>query len=805
MHPDRRDANREKMTDDSEKPDPVEDDRHSNPEEDELPEFDDDAIVNAIKFPTVKASLTRWVIAVVVIALIVYAARTFFGPGGFAVREQATTDEGQVYSTGDVVSSPTDANELLRVNIDEERYVDLSPGASIRLDSPERNEDSRITLLNGRILYTGPFTGRRATITTILGDIGTPGGRLFAELWGRTGEQRLRVGMLHGNADFVTTDGDILPLVVGKGAFAGDDLEPGYVVPPLYEFPNLDPRLDRWVYTSLTQSEDPTITDVIESVGHQAGLRVTFPEWLSLANFSIKESVSRWGLHRAGEVLEGLGMQWGFGFGIRDDELLIIPLDEGEHTATIGEWALVNWVHPDALFWPDRFRIAGNETVAKRLQTVAALSASPLERRVGALAMLIGYNRMDPATRDDDFIDFEINLAFDLNQPYFLRRLAFEDLYNNPLVTPEEIVPKLEIAGIDVARDYMRMRVWMPPAWGDQGVWGVYEDSLTAKLDADASKAGLLYSGFVHNSLEYKDASQYASAALTSTDPGVAIEAAHFLRDIAVYTPASANPDIIGNTMKSIFDAKRSDVMILGLDGLRHLSSRLTADSTLLWLIDPYVTEKNAHIASYAAAALGSLLQYHPFDDVERWNGFIDERDIEIADPDSEQSISTLRLLGMVVDLDIEPCLTDESFIVALQTRLSAVTGPQDRLLALRYLRSQVTALHSTEGLGWIQGDTVDYINQILSETDPNFLLEAILTLDLHKGGYPANGGEDVEALRSVLDKFFISLAEHSDPRLRLVALEYIRDNRPDGYGEVIARLADDEYPLIASTASGIE
>jgi hypothetical protein len=771
---------------------------------DKPPVKDDMRVVTeAVQFPVLRANPIRWIIALIVVAGVIAGLRFIQGTARFTPGKAVSTDEGLSYTAGDIVSQPFEAEGALKLNLDDERYIELSPGASVRLESTSRGESAHLTLKSGRVRYTGPPMVQKVLVDTSVADVGISGGRAFIELWGGEGNERLRVGVLNGSASITAGKNRALSLGEGDAVFVGQDLQPQYLVTPLNEWPGIDPRLDKWVFPMLTRKENPTVAEFIEDIGNQVGLRVLIPNGAQFANLSAGDISSYGKVRRACALLDELALQWGFEMGLDGDVLMITPLDEPHHLAAIGEWVLFTQAKPANLFWPKLFSEGIVSGAQYRFDNIALLSAAPYEQRLGALAILIANRLKGGGEYTAKLVDAELAIAFDVSQPYILRRLAFEDLYANPDIMPEKIVPQLEVAKVETAREYFRLRVWGPPAWGDPGVWSVYEGALAEKSKDDESKVGFLYQGMYAGELDYRTVAECMGQIWPSTDINAAREVTRYFYDLSIDTPKGVDPVFISVGLKSVFNTGRANMLLLAFDALRTLSKRLEPDNAILWLIDPYTTDANMELSQYAAAAMGTFLMDHPFSDQRRQADSIKKWIVEISDPISKQGYSSLFLLGLIKGLDTEPCFVDEGLLKAVETRLGKIPSDSpERLGLLRLIRVQRQALEGSGGLAWAYGIAASKIIEILSDKDAGIVLEAILSLGLDEPS-SSNPSSEPEGLRAALDDAFISLAGHQDPRLRWLSLNYLLLNKPQNGGAALEKLAGDEYPAIAKKAKG--
>jgi len=771
---------------------------------DEPPEETDAGVVpEAVHFPALHANPVRWIIALIVVVAIIAGLRNILGSGGFTPEKAASTAEGTSFAVGDIVSQPLEATGPLQVFLDDERYIELSPGASIRLESPSRSESAHFTLTNGRMRYSGPLLVRKVFVNTSVADVGISGGYVFVEVWGGEGNRGLRVGVLSGSASLVVGKGGALSLSEGDAAFVKPGLPPQYLVTPVNNWPGIDPRLDTWVFPILTRKENPTVADFIEDIANQVGLRAMIPYGTQFANLPAGDITYYGDVRRACELLDELALQWGFEIGLDGDILIISPLDEPRHLTAIGEWVLFTQAKPSMLLWPRIFAEGIASGTQYRFDDIALLAAAPYEQRLGAMAMLIANRLKGGGEYAAETVDTELAIAFDASQPNILRRLAFEDLYKNPNIEPEKIVPQLKVAELATARDYFRLRAWDPPAWGNPRVWSTYEGGLAEKSKDDETRTAVLYQGLFAGELDYQTVSgcidQMWLTASISTDR----EVIRYFYDLANNTPQGIDPLFITIGLKSTFDTGRSDLMLLAFDGIRTLSKRLGSDDSVLWLIDPYTTDEDKELSRYAAAAMGTLLKDHPFQDQERQEDSVKRWADEISYPNYKQGPSSLSLLGLVKGLDTEPCFVDPVMTGAVETRLGKIPADSpERLMLLRLIRAQRQALEGSNGLAWAYGIASTKISELLSDKAPELVVEGILSLGLDAPAADGTASEP-EGLRAVLDDAFISFAGHQDPRLRWLSVNYILLNKPQNSREALEKLAGDEFIAIARKAKG--
>jgi hypothetical protein len=237
--------------------------------------------------------------------------------------------------------------------------------------------------------------------------------------------------------------------------------------------------------------------------------------------------------------------------------------------------------------------------------------------------------------------------------------------------------------------------------------------------------------------------------------------------------------------------------MILGLDGLHSLAGQIDRDTQLMLLLHPLTSSVTSAVTRQAAFTMGKYMELYPRpEDEKSINVWISN----IKDPLSEGGRITLWALALDDGYETIPGLVRQDLANAVAVRLGKITAPEERLWMLRILRTQRAELEGATGLGWVRGPAVDALKDLLKSKDPSYLVDAILSLGLTD---PAPGQPNAEPaeMRAMVDEKFISLASHTDPRLRLLAARYLANNNPPGRNEALSALAGDEYPAIAKEA----
>jgi hypothetical protein len=709
-----------------------------------------------------------------------------------------TSDEGKTYSTGALVTQPFDALKPIRLEFPDGGPVELFPGGILKVGKPRSNESGRFILDEGRLVVDMRTPGLRLAIEAHGAEIGTTGGRLFMELYGSDMDYRLRVGMFDGSADMTTYEGEATGLSAGEAVYLNAGMNISPLMPPSNDWPARCPRLNRWVFPGLTIERQPSVAQLIKSACKQAGLRMSLAEESPFADLPVPDDLLGAGAVRVTDILDDLALRCGFGYGIHNDEVLISPLTEHEHIAAVGEKVIFSHPEKPDIAFPMVFPHDEPVAFQQRLASLASLSAAPIEDRIGALAVLVAGRRELGGTFVNKTVDLEWDIAFDMTQPQVLRRFAFEDLYANADVPPELIVPLLEKAGLESARDYFRLRAWGPPAWADGETAAKMDEMFNTIIESSADKVGTLFSEIALGSVEYAQLARHLEEAFFAMEPELRVDMAHHFYNLARRTPGHVDPAFINVALKRVFTMGGDYAKLLAIDGAIQIAGRIERDYQLLLLIGNHILTPDSPITAPAAEAMGVLMGLNLQSEDEKW---VDERAGELKDPDGEMGPLALYILGALDGLKTHPGLGHQKLLSALEARLGLVSEPDERLRMLRLLRAHRIGLVGAEGLGWAVGPAADALADMLATVDSNYLVEAILSLGLTEPAPPSLAFEP-GGLRREVDKAFISFAAHSDARLRLLAAEYFQGNRPAGRDEALKSLADDEYPAIADAAS---
>lgn len=761
-------------------------------------ELDDDAIVEQIEIPPIRPSVTRLIITLVIVVAIILAFR-FIRDSGSKDGGRLTSGDGMAYSIGDVISQPFDAVSSMRVEVMGAGTIELFPGASLRVERRKASEGKRFTLLGGRIIMDMPKPDLRVVIAAKQAEVSTNGARLFMELWEEYEDYRLRVGALEGKAAVVTENGEMLAISAGDGIYmsAGAQIHP--VTPPVTDWPGKVPRLDNRVFPCLNQQDKPSVAALIRSICRQAGMKDNLPDNHPLERIPAPDDLLKEDAVTAGELLDLLGIRYGFRYGVHKNELKVTFLDAQEHLAAIGEWAIFSSPDISTLGWPESVTGDTFGDTPMNLVGIVRLTDAPLEARVGALVTLMAGRSII----GDEYIgmtyDAEFGVAFETLSPMILMQMAFEDLYMRRDTPVERIVPLLERGNLYTARNYFRHRVWGLPPWADEGTLLKAEASLKGVIYSDDDNAGKLYVALAEGASDTKEMLVWFKKIFFSDDVQLGVEATRHLYRIAIDAPDDVNLKFMSNALKNVLTVGSDGSMILALDGLRALAGRIGRDGHLMILVDRTPTTTTSALTRHAAFTMGLLLKLHfEPEDEQRVSKII----ARLEDTKSDKGKVILWVLGIGDGVKTSTGLVRSDIVNALAVRIGKISEPGERLWMLRLLRVQRAELEGTVGLGWVRGPAADALTDVLSSKDASYLVEAILSLGLTDPA-PVEPPGEPGAMRTMVGKKFVAFASHTDPRLRFLAARYLTNNKPPEGNDALTVLAGDEYPAIAKEAWG--
>jgi len=759
--------------------------------------LDDGAIVERIEMPRANPDIGRMVITLIIIVALIMAFRLLQGPGGKFEGQIVATGGGNTYAAGDVIAIPFDEPASLNIDVSGAGMVEIFPGTSLRLDEAEESESCRLTLIEGKVVLNMTVPNLKVVVEAANNEVNTIGARYFVELWEGNENYRVLVGVYEGKAGIVTERGKLLGLSAGDAVYFGKDLTIHPIVPSITDWPGKVGRLDGWVFPCLYRQEPPSLASLIGSICRQAGVKSNFPDTHPSMNIQVPtEHLGREAV-RAGEILDKLARAYGFSYGVQDNELQISLLDNARHLALIGEWAIFSQPGPHEIGWPQDASGTALGADPGNLAEIATRRDAPVESRIGALLMLQAGREFGGDEYIEPTFDSEINIAFDPLSPMGLKRIAFDDLYGGDDAPAEKIVPLLKKGDVLIARNYFMCRLWGPPAWMDTGDLNEIDEYLRGVSYSAEDDAGRFYIGLVEGIENTVEMLKWFEGVYFSGDDRLGMEVVHQLQDIAYANIDTVDPLFVGKALKRVMSLGSDSGIIVALDGIRAMGGRDERDVKLLMLIDNLATTPSSQVTSYAAYTIGYLMRmFHEPEDEK----LVDEMIPKIRDPLSEDGAVTLWVLGIADGLDTKPGLVTAELIEALDERVGLVIHPEDQLWLLRLLRVQRIELEGAAGLSWVRGEAVQVFGQLLALKDPNYLERVVLTLGLTEQA-PSGAGAEPADIRGKVDQAFLGFAVHTDPKLRLLSVRYLANNKPMGREEALAVLADDEYVVIAEEA----
>ncbi len=761
-------------------------------------ELDDAAIVDAVKLPAMPLSFARWFFALIVIAVIIVVYR--YASGAISAQPRLVTMGGRGYAAGDVITVPFDAVAPVTLKIADGQTIEVQPGARIVVQTPRELEQAAFRLERGKVILDMFALQKRVVIRAYRDEVGTVEGRLFVEMYGPEDDSRLRAGVYEGAGVIVTYEGEALAIREGNAVSLDSNKYVFPIVPPVNDWSAKDAHLEGYVFPGLARQAHPSVNSHIEDLCRQVGLSASLPDDDRLLGIAVPNELLGMEPVRLCDILDELARRCGFSYGIDDDELYVSLLDESGQFACIGDWVIFSRPDLRSFRWPDSIPTDDPPGMQKRLANLAMLSAAPLEKRVGALAVMIAGKREFGDAYVDAVYDFEAGMAFNADYPEFIRRIAFEDIYYADELPADVILPRLDDPGLAAAREFYRFLAWGNPPWADDDTLHELESKFAAVIDSNDDAAGRLYRDFATGGASVTKLPAMMEPLTSGTDYALQLEVARHLDALARRCPPGVDSEALKLALKLVFASEWDVTSLLALDGFGALADVIERDYALLVHIGGRVGDINDPITVYGAPVMARIMGNNLLPEDEQW---IDQRIAELTDPDAPTGEVILLMLGVCDGLETIPVLTGRDMIDALESRLGFITERVETLQVLRILRMQRGQVDGATGIAWAEGIAGERLTEVLASKDPGYLVEAILSLGLTEPGSSDNSAGPY-ALRDSLNGKFIALAAHPDPRLRWLALEYIANDHPPSSDTALASLADDDFPAIAARAAEV-